>query len=87
MKKRFSEIQIMKILQEGESGQKVSDICRRYGICEQTFYNWRAKYGGMELSDMKKLKALDEENRKLKRLVADQALDILVLKDVIEKKL
>ncbi len=87
MKKRFSEVQIMRILKSGESGQRVLDICREHGICEQTYYNQWSKYGGMELSDMKKLKSPDEENRTLKRLVAEQALDILVLKDVIEKKI
>jgi len=86
-KKRFSEEQIIKALKEAESGKTAKELCREYGISEQTFYRWKSKYGGMELGDAKKLKALEDENRRLKRLVADQALDNLVLKDIIEKKL
>lgn len=86
MKKRFTEEQIIGILREAEAGKKTKDICRQHGISEQTFYRWKAKFGGMELSDAKRLKALEEENRKLKRLVADQALDNLVLKDLLSKK-
>ncbi len=83
--KRFSEIQIVKILREAESGVKILDLCRKYGMSDATFYNWRSKYGGMQLSDIKKLKELEEENGRLKRLVADQALDLQVLKDVVKK--
>jgi len=86
MKKRFSEEQIIKVLKDAESGKAVKDIVRDHGISEQTFYRWKSKYGGMEISDAKKLKALEDENRRLKRLVADQALDNLVLKDLLGKK-
>lgn len=86
MKKRFTEEQIIRILQEAESGMKVVDVCRKQGISDATYYNWKAKYGGMTVSDAKKLKALDDENRRLKRIVADQALDIQALKMVLEKK-
>lgn len=86
MKKRFSEEQIIRILQEAEAGTKVIDLCRKHGISDATYYNWKAKYGGMNVSDMKKLKVLEDENRGLKRIVADQALDIQALKAVVEKK-
>ncbi|MBI4665419.1 MAG: IS3 family transposase [Nitrospinae bacterium] len=86
MKKRFSEEQIIGILKEAEAGKKTKDLCRHHGITEQTFYRWKAKFGGMELSDAKRLKALEDENRRLKRLVAEQALDNLVLKDLLTKK-
>lgn len=85
-RKRHSEEQIIKILKEAEAGLGTADIVRKYGISEQTFYRWKSKYGGMELSEAKRLKQLEEENRRLKRLVADQALDIQVLKDVNSKK-
>lgn len=86
MKKRFSEEQIIRILQEAESGMKVMDLCRKHGISDATYYNWKAKYGGMTVSDAKKLKALEDENRRLKRLVADLSLDNQALKAVVEKK-
>ena len=86
MKKRFSEEQIIRILQEAEAGTKVIDLCRKHGISDATYYNWKAKYGGMTVSDAKKLKVLEDENRRLKRIVADQALDIQALKAVVEKK-
>jgi putative transposase len=86
MKKRFTEEQIIRILQEAEAGMKVMDLCRKHGISDATYYNWKAKYGGMTVSDAKKLKSLEDENRRLKRLVADQALDIQALKAVVEKK-
>jgi putative transposase len=84
-KKRFNEEQIIRVLQEAESGKGIQDICREYGICEQTYYRWKSKYGGMEVSDAKRLKILEAENRRLKRIVADQALDNLVLKDIVSK--
>lgn len=86
MKKRFSEEQIIGILKEYEAGKKTQDICRHHGISDATFYNWKSKYGGMELSDARRLRVLEEENRKLKRMYADQGLEILVLKDLLQKK-
>ncbi len=84
-RKRFTENQIFTILKEAESGIKVQDLCRKHGISDATFYNWRSKYGGMEISDMKRLKELEEENLRLKKIVADQVLDIDALKSVIKK--
>jgi putative transposase len=86
MKKKFTEEQIIKILQEAEAGMKVMDLCRKHGISDATYYNWKAKYGGMTVSDAKKLRALEEENRRLKHIVADLTLDNQALKAVIEKK-
>jgi putative transposase len=83
--KRFSLEQIIRIIKESELGVKNIDICRKYGISEQTFYNWKNKYGGMEISDAMKLKVLEDENRKLKGLVADLSLDNKILKDILEK--
>jgi putative transposase len=83
---RFSMEQILSILKEAEAGSKVSELCRRFGIAEQTLYRWKAKYGGMDVSDAKLLKQLEVENAQLKRLVADQALDILALKAALVKK-
>jgi putative transposase len=84
--KRFKEEQIIGILKEAESGLALADLTRKHGISEGTYYRWKAKYGGMEVSDAQRLKALEDENRRLKRLVADQALDIQILKDVNSKK-
>ena len=84
-RKRFTENQIHDILQEAESGISVSELSRKYGVSDATIYNWRAKYGGMEKSDMKRLKELEEENRRLKKLVADQALDLDAMKSVLKK--
>ena len=86
MKKRFSEAQILGILQQQDAGMKVLDICREHGIAESRFFRWKAKYGGMELSEMKRLKALEDENRRLKRLVADLSLDKTILQDALSKK-
>ena len=87
MKNRHSVEQIIRILGEIEkSGVKISDACRPHGITEQTYYRWRKKYGGMEVSEARRLKELEEENSRLKRLVADQALDIQILKEVNAKK-
>jgi putative transposase len=85
-RKRYTEEQIIAILKEGESGTATPDLCRRHGISEGTFYRWKAKFGGMDVADAARLKALEEENRRLKRLVADQALDIQILKEVNAKK-
>jgi len=82
---RFTEEQIIGILKLQEQGMKVSDIIRQHGIVEQTFYRWKSKYGGMEVSDAKRLKQLEEENRRLKQLIGEQALDIQGLKYIIEK--
>ena len=84
---RFTESQIVRILKEVEGGRMVKDVCREYGMSDATYYNWKAKYGGMELSDVKRLKELEKENRRLKQMYADLSLENRVLKDVIEKKL
>jgi len=74
------------VLKEVDAGAKVQDVVRKLGITEQTYYRWKSKYGGMEVSDAKKLRALEDENRRLKQMVADQALDIQAMKAVISKK-
>ena len=84
-KKRFSEEQIIRVLKEAEAGEKISEICRKYGISDGTYYNWKAKYGGMTISDAKRLKALENENARLKRIVADLTLDNTALKDILSK--
>jgi putative transposase len=86
MRKRHSEEQIIGILKESEAGAKTEELCRRHGISTGTYYKWKSKFGGMEVSDAKRLRALEDENRRLKQLVADQALDNLVLKDLLKKK-
>jgi putative transposase len=83
---KFSEEQIIGILKQSEAGAKTGELCRQHGISNATFYGWRSKYGGMEVSEAKRLKQLEEENSKLKRIVADQALDITMLKDLVGKK-
>ena len=83
---RFSEEQIIGILKEHEAGSKTVDICRRHGISDATFYKWKAKYGGMEVSEAKRLKALEDENGRLKKLLAEAMLDNAVLKDLASKK-
>ncbi|MGB5193647.1 MAG: transposase [Polyangiales bacterium] len=85
-KSRFTESQIIGILKEVESGRTGQEVCREHGISEHTLYRWKKKYGGMEASDAKRLRELEEENRKLKRIVADQAVDLVALKDVIGRK-
>ena len=82
---RFSEEQIIGVLKEAEAGAKVTELCRRHGISEATFYTWRSKYAGLEVSEMRRLRQLEEENRRLKSIVADQALDLRALKDVLAK--
>ena len=83
--KRFSEEQIIKILKEADAGIKPADLCRKYGISDATYYNWKAKFGGMTVSDARRLKELEAENSRLKKLVANQALDIQMLKEVCSK--
>lgn len=86
MRKRFSEEQIIGVLREAEAGTKVADLLRKHGISEATFYNWRAKYGGMTVSDAKRLRELELENARLKRLLADAELDKAALKDLLGRK-
>ena len=83
---RFSEEQIIAILKQQESGVPTSDVCREHGISSATFYKWKAKFGGMDVSDARKLKALEDENAKLKKLLAEQMLDNAMLKDVASRK-
>ena len=82
---RITEEQIIGILREQEAGVPVADLCRKHGLSSPTFYKWKAKYGGMDVSEARRLKALEEENAKLKRLVADVMLDNVVLKDLLGK--
>jgi len=86
MKKRFTEEQIIRILQEGEQAENTREVCRRHNVTEQTYYRWRNKYGGMNVSEVKRLRELERENAELKKIVAEQALDIRMLKDVNSKK-
>ena len=86
MKRRFSEEQIIGILREQEAGGMVKEITRRHGISEQSFYRWKAKYGGMDVSDARRLKELETENGKLKRLLAEAHLDNAALKDIVSRK-
>lgn len=86
-KSRYTETQILKILKEVEAGRKVNEVCREYGISDATYYNWKSKYGGMEASDVKRLKELEDENRRLKQMFADLSLEHRIVKDILEKKL
>lgn len=86
-KSRFSEQQIVKILKEAEAGVSVEELSRQHGFGKSTFYKWKAKYGGMEASDLKRLKELEEENAKLKQMYAELSLDHKLLKEIVEKKL
>ena len=86
MKNRFTEEQIIGVLKEAETGMKVAEICRKYGISDATYYNWKAKFGGMTVSEAQRLKALEAENAKLKRLLAESMLDNAALKDVVGRK-
>ena len=83
---RFTEEQIIAVLREHEAGAKTADLARKHGISEATLYNWKAKYGGMEMSDAKRLRSLEEENRKLKKLLAESMLDQAALKELLTKK-
>jgi len=85
-RKRFTEEQIVRVLKEYEGGREIKDLCRELGVTSTTFYNWRKKYSGMESSQLKRLKELEQENKKLKQMYADAALDNIALKDVISKK-
>lgn len=82
---RFTEEQIIGVLKEHQAGLSAADLCRKHGISDATFYKWRSKYGGMEVSDARRLKALDDENRKLKKLLAEQMLDNSTLKEMLGK--
>lgn len=84
-RKRFTEEQIIGVLKQSEAGASTDDLCRRHGISPATFYNWRKKYGGMEASEAKRLRALETENAKLKRIVADQMLDMTAMKELLAK--
>ena len=84
---KFTDSQIVAILKEADGGMKVQDICRKHGISSPTYYKWKSKYGGMEASDLRRVKELEEENAKLKRMYADLALENTAMKDVIAKKL
>ncbi len=85
-RKRFTEEQIIAVLREHEAGAKTGDLARKHGISEATLYNWKAKYGGMDVSDARRLKALEEENTKLKKLLADQMLEAAALRELLSKK-
>lgn len=85
-KSRFTEEQIIGVLKDHQAGLPVTELCRKHGISDATFYNWRSRYGGMEISDAKRLKALEEENRKLKKLLAESMLDQAALKELLTKK-
>lgn len=85
IKSRYTETQIIKVLKEVEGGRLVKEVCREYGISDATYYNWKSKYGGMEASDIMRLKELEEENRRLKSMFADLSLEHKILKDIVEK--
>ena len=85
-KSRFTEEQIIEVLKEGEAGIAVKELSRKYGICDQTYYRWKAKYGGLEVSEARRLRQLEDENRRLKHIVAEQVLDIQALRGVLAKK-
>lgn len=84
-KSRFSEDQIIGVLKEHQAGIPTAELCRRHGISEATFYNWRSRYGGMEVSDARRLKSLEDENRRLKKLLAESMLDVATLKEALGK--
>ena len=86
MKKRYSEEQIITAIKEHEAGAKVDDICRRLGISSGTFYNWRSKYAGLEVNEAKRLREIEQENNKLKRLLAEKLLEVDAMKDVLSEK-
>ena len=86
MKRKYSEEQIINILKEADAVMAIGELCRRHNIASATYYKWKAKFSGMDVSEAQRLRFLEDENRKLKRLVADQALDIVALKDIVSKK-
>jgi putative transposase len=83
--RQYTEEQIIAVLKEGEAGAKVADLCRKYGMSDATYYNWKSKYAGLTVSELKRLKSLEEENRRLKQIVGEQALDIRALKELLSK--
>jgi putative transposase len=85
VRKRYTEEQIIAVLKEGEAGVSVRDLCRKYGMSDGAYYNWKAKYAGLTVSELKRLKALEDENRRLKQIVGEQALDIRTLKELLSK--
>ena len=85
-KSKFTESQIIKIVNEADAGVPVPDVCRKHGISTSTFYKWRAKYGGLDASELKRLRELEDENRRLKQMYADLSLDHEILKDIVAKK-
>ena len=85
VRKKYTEEQIIAVLKEGEAGARVADLCRKYRMSDATYYNWKAKYAGLTVSELKRLKALEEENRRLKQIVAEQALDNRALKELLSK--
>jgi putative transposase len=85
VRKQYTEEQIISVLKEAEAGTKIGDLCRKYGMSEATYYNWKTKYDGLTVSELKRLKALEEENRRLKQIVAEQALDNRALKELLSK--
>jgi putative transposase len=85
VRNRYTEEQIIAVLKEGEAGARVTDLCRKYGMSDATYYNWKTKYAGLTVSELKRLKALEEENRRLKQIVAEQALDNRALKELLSK--
>ncbi len=86
-KARFTETQIVSVLKEAEAGMPITELCRKHGISEASFYLWRKKFGGMAESDLKRLRQLEEENRRLKHMFAELSIDHRILKDIVEKKL
>jgi len=85
VRREYTGEQIIAVLREGEAGAKAADLCRKYGVSDATYYNWKAKYAGLTVSELKRLKSLEEENRRLKQIVAEQALDNRALKELLSK--